>query len=89
MRIFKAGDEACQNLPQFPDILGRLRQVVGKINFRLAQAAKLVDRKLEAIFVLVDQTFDLDEIVLVKGVDGIFDVIPHFAFEVSAAIAQS
>src|SRR5437868_7423829 len=80
--IFKACDEACQGLPQLPNILGRLRQVIGKVNFRVSQTAKLVDRKLKAILVLVDQTFNLDEIILLKGVDGIIDVVPHFAFEV-------
>ena len=44
--------------------------------------------ELEPVLVLIDQTLDLDEVVLVEGVDRILDVVPHFAFDVAAAVAQ-
>ena len=47
-----------------------------------------MDGELEAVLVLVDQALDLDEVVLLEGVDGVLDVVPHLGFDVAAAIAQ-
>ena len=44
--------------------------------------------KLEAILVLINKTLNLDEIFLIEGVNGVSDVVPHFGFEVTAAIAE-
>ncbi len=43
---------------------------------------------LEAILVFIKQALDLDEVILIENVNGIFDVIPHFGFDVPAAIAE-
>ena len=43
MWILKRGDKAGESLPELADILGGLGQVVGKIDFRIAQLADLVN----------------------------------------------
>src|SRR5581483_4762277 len=45
--------------------------------------------ELKALLVLVDQAFDLDEVILLEGFEDFLDVVPHFGFELSAAIAES
>ena len=69
--------------------LGGLGKVVGEVDFGFAQLAQLVDGELKAVLVLVDEAFDLKEIVLLEGVEDFFDVIPHFGFELAAAVAES
>ena len=71
-----------------PISLRGLGQVVGEIDFRFPHAPQLVDGELKAVLVLIDQALDFDEVVLLKGVDGIFDVVPHLGFEMAAAVAQ-
>ena len=44
--------------------------------------------ELKAVFVLIDQSLDLDEVVLIAGVNGVFDVVPHLGLDVAAAISQ-
>ena len=44
--------------------------------------------ELKAVLVLVDEAFDLEEIVLLEGVENFLDVVPHFGFELAAAIAE-
>jgi len=41
---------------------------------------------LEAVFVFVDKTFDLDEVILLETVDSILDVVPHFGFDLPGPI---
>src|SRR5207244_11334427 len=54
----------------------------------MAQQADFVNGYLEAILVFIKQALDLDEVILIENVNGIFDVIPHFGFDVPAAIAE-
>ena len=61
---------------------------VFEIYFRLAQPAQLVNGDLEAIFVLVDEAFNFDEVVLLEAVNRVFDVVPHLGFDLAGAIAQ-
>ena len=86
--ISEGGDEARQGLPELADVFGGLGEVVGEVDFGFSQAAQFVDGELEAVLVLVDQALDLDEVVLIEGVDGILDVVPHLGFDVAAAIAE-
>ena len=44
--------------------------------------------ELKTILVFVDETFDLEEIVLLEDVDEFFDVVPHFGFDLAAAVGQ-
>ena len=76
----------CQSSPIFLVVFGK---IVGKVDFRIAQPAQLVDRELEAVFVFVNQPFDLEKVVLLEGVDEFLDVVPHLGFDLAAAIAQS
>ena len=89
MRILKRRDEAGQSLPEFVDVFGGLGKVVGEIDFGFAQLAQLVDSELKAILVFVDEAFDLEEVILLEGVENFFDVVPHFGFELAAAVAES
>ena len=89
MRILECRHEVGQRLPEFVDILRGLGKVVGEIDFGVAQLAQLVDRELEAVLVFVDQAFDLEEVVLLEGIEDFLDVVPHFGFELAAAIAES
>src|SRR5215469_10180200 len=44
--------------------------------------------ELESLLVLVDQSFDFEEIVLLKGVENLVDVVPHLGFQLPASVAQ-
>ena len=81
--------EAGQSLPEFVDIFCGLRQVIGKFDFRFAQLAELVDGELKTVLVFVDEALDLEEIVLLEGFEDFLDVVPHFGFELSGAVAES
>ena len=47
-----------------------------------------MDGELEALLVFVDQALGLDKVVLLEGFEDFFNVVPHFGFELSAAIAR-
>ena len=47
-----------------------------------------MDRELETVFVFVDKAFDLEEVILLESVESLLDVVPHFGFELPAAIAK-
>jgi hypothetical protein len=47
-----------------------------------------VDRQLETILVFIDQSLDLEKIVLLKGVEHFFNVVLHLSVQLTAAIAQ-
>src|SRR5580704_11639705 len=88
MGIPKGSDEGRQGLPQLTDILGGLGQVIGEVDLRVAQAAQLVNGDLEAVLIFVEQAFDLEEVVLLEGVDRVLDVVPHLGFDLAGAITQ-
>ena len=77
-----------QGAPELADILGGLGQVVGEVDFGFVQAAQLVDGDLKTVLVFVEQAFDFDEVVLLEGVDGFLDVVPHLGFELAGAIRE-
>ena len=43
---------------------------------------------LEAVLVFVDQALDLEEVILLEGVENFFDVVPHLGFDLAAAVAE-
>src|SRR5580698_1266919 len=88
MGIAKGSNESRQGLPQLADILGRFGQVIGEIDLGVAQATQFVNRDLEAVLVFVEQAFDLEEVVLLEGVDRVLDVIPHLGFDLTGSITQ-
>src|ERR1700687_836659 len=88
MRILEGGDEGRQGLPEFVNVLRGLREIVGEVDLRFTQLAQFVDGELEAVLVFVDEAFDLEEIILLEGFEDFFDVVPHFGFELAAAIAE-
>ncbi len=47
-----------------------------------------MDGELEAVLVLVEQAFDLEEVILLEGVEGLLDVVPHLGFDLATAIAE-
>ena len=87
--IAKSSDESRQRLPQFADVFGGLRQIIGEVNFRIAQAAKFVDGDLKAVLIFVEQPFDFEEVVLLEGIDCVLDVIPHFGVELAGAVTEN
>ncbi len=48
-----------------------------------------MNRELETLLVFVDEAFDFEEVVLLEGLEDFFDVVPHFGFELAAAVAES
>ena len=48
-----------------------------------------MNRDLEAILISVQQAFDLEEVVLLEGVECVFDVVPHFGFDLATTIGKS
>src|SRR5690242_14761329 len=66
--IFEAFYKSAQRLPELSDIFCGFRKVVGEFNHRIAQSTQLVDRKLKAVLVLVDEALNLDVVVLIEGV---------------------
>ncbi len=89
MRILERGDEVCEGLPECVNVFSSLGEIVGEVDFGFAQLTQLVDGELEAVLVLVDEALDLEEVVLLEGVEDFFDVVPHFGFELAAAVAES
>ena len=48
-----------------------------------------MDRVLKPIFVLVEQSLDLQKVVLLESVEGVLDVVPHLGFNLAAAVCKS
>src|SRR5438105_2736350 len=48
-----------------------------------------MDRKLKVVLVAVDQSFDLDVVILLESIERIGDVVPHLGFNLAASICQS
>src|SRR6202142_172294 len=88
MGVLKRSDEGCQGLPEFADVFGGFWQVVREVNLRLSQTAKFVNGDLEPVLIFVEQALDLEEIVLLEGVDGVLDVIPHLGFNLAGTITE-
>ena len=80
MGIVKTRNEISEGLPELIDIFCGLGKVVGVINLGIAKLTELVNGELETLFVLVDEAFDFEEIVLLKGFEDVVDVVPHFGF---------
>src|ERR1700722_537808 len=68
VRILKRDDKCGQGPPQFVDIFRGLGKIVVKFDFGVAQLPQLVHVQLKTIFIFVDQTLDLEEVILLKGV---------------------
>src|SRR6266581_1777579 len=88
MRILKSAHKPYQGAPEFVHILGAFRKVIDIVNLRSVHALHFVNSELETVVVLVKNTFDPDEIVLLKGVDGFGDVVPHLGFDLPTTIAE-
>ncbi len=87
--ILETGHKAGESLPEFANVFGGFREVIREIDFRVVKLAEFVDRDLKPVLVLVQQTFDLEKVVLVESIDRILDVVPHLGFNLTGAIAQS
>ena len=86
--VLKALDEIADRTPERVDILVGLGKVIGKIDFGLFQLAQLVHRQLELIVELIDQTLDLDEIVLLERVQEFVHVVPDLGLDLAGAVGQ-
>src|SRR5437764_12256885 len=74
--------------PQLIDILVRRRQLIGVFNLRLFHSPHFVDSQLITAGILVDQPANLEEVVLLKGVDRVGNVVPHLGLDLAGAIAK-
>src|SRR5215470_490379 len=88
MLILKSRNEVCEGLPKFADVLVCFWKVIREIDFCIGQQTQLVNGDLVAILVLIQESLNLDEIILVEDVDCVFDVVPHLGFDVPTVIAQ-
>src|ERR1700693_57179 len=88
MEVLERTDKIRQVLPEFVDISGSFRKIVGEFNFGIAQLTQLMDGELKAVLILVDQDFNLQEIVLLYTREHFFHVVPHLVFQLSAAVAE-
>ena len=88
IRVLKALDEIAHRTPERVDIFVGLGKVIGKIDFGLFQLAQLVHRQLELVVELVDQTLDLDEIVLLERVEEFVHVVPDLGLDLTGAVGQ-
>src|ERR1700681_1135308 len=61
MRILERGYESRQSFPEFVHVLGGLGKVVSEVDLGFPQLAKLVNRELKSVLVLVNETFNLEE----------------------------
>src|SRR5208337_2565412 len=87
--VLKRGDEIPQSLPEFVNVFGGLGKVVGEFNLRFTQLAQLVNGQLKAIFIPVDQSFNLEEVVLLEGAEYVLHVVPHLGVELPATVAEN
>src|SRR5438067_2084574 len=88
MRILKRADKLAESQPQFIDVLGGLGKIIGEIHLGIAQTAQLVDRKLEAVLILIEQSLDFEKVFLLEGAQRVLDVVPHFSFDLPATVAK-
>ena len=89
MRVLERPDKFLERPPKLVDVLRGLGKVIREIHFCVCHPAKFVDGELEAILVFVDESLDFKEVVLLKGVEKLLDVVPHLGFDLSRAVAQS
>ena len=86
--VLECRNKVSQRLPEFFDVLSRLWQVVGKIDFPISQKAQFVNCELKAALVFIDQAFDFKEIILLEDVNGFINVVPHFGFDLARAVTE-
>jgi hypothetical protein len=86
--VLKSGDEVGESSPQLINVFRRFWKIVSKLDFRITQFSKLMNRELETLFVLIDEAFDFQEIILLKRLEDFLYVVPHFGFNLTAAIAE-
>ena len=82
------GDELAERLPEFIDILRCFGKVIGEVDLGGVHLADLVNRELPALVVLVDQSLDLDDVVLLEVIGALLDVVPHLGLDGSGAVHQ-
>lgn len=63
-------------------------EVVGKIDVGIENPGHLVDGELRPVLEDLQQPFDLDEIVAIKRLDHLGDVIPHLGVHVAGPVAE-
>ena len=89
VRILKASHEFGQRSPELANVLCGLREIVGEVDLGFRHAAQLVNRKLKPVLILIDQAFDLEEVVLLEAENEFIDVVPHLGFNLPGAIRQN
>src|SRR5271169_5770390 len=67
--ILESAHKLRQRSPKFANVFGSLWEIVGKVDVGLFHAPQLVNGELKPILVLVDQTLDLEKVVLFEDGD--------------------
>ena len=88
MRVAKVLDVFAHRPPKLVDVLGGPGQVVVKINFRVCQAAHLVDGELEPSIEFVQQSADFDKVILIECSQVLIHVVPHLGLKLAGAIGN-
>ncbi len=79
---------AAQLHEHFFDVGGRVREIVGEIDFFWLGEAQLLHRELRAIAIDLDSGLHFDEIVAIYVFCGGFKLVPHAGFDGAAAVAE-
>src|SRR6266700_1241622 len=88
MGITHALHKFTQSSPEHIYVFGSAGQVVAKVDFGFLHGSHLVQGQMEAAVKLVDQAANFDEVVLLKAIDVVSDVVPHLCVEVTGAVRQ-
>ena len=75
--------------PELANVFCCLGKIVGEIDFAFLHAPQLVDGELETVLVFVDQSLDLEEIILLERIEKFLDVVPHLGFDLPRPVAKS
>src|SRR5579862_7894701 len=73
VRVLERGNKGREGLPKFVDVLGSFGKIVREVDLAVPQLAQLVDRELKAVLVFVDEALDFEEVILLEGVENLFD----------------
>src|SRR3954462_12452442 len=80
--------EILYGLLKLASVLSGAGQVYGTLNPCLLHGTDFVHRELEAVVEFVEQTANLYEVILLKAVDMVGNVVPHLGVKMAAAVCQ-
>ncbi len=88
MCVLETGDNGLQLGKHFFRITFRAREIVGEVYLVFLKPPQAMNGELGAVLVNLNQALDLDEVVTVKRIHHLFDVVPHLGFDLARSIGQ-